>query len=264
VWEAKLKEFWDDPSLSIPMMMSRLGVATRTTVKREAMRLGLRFPRKGPSNQSVQKLESPKRRISSGTSFTGKRSAYRKEWEGVLRKNPNLSRWHLQRRFTGLHWWLKRYDGDWLNAHLPPSKKGGGVTRRADWRGRDATLSAAVRASAIRLRQQPGRPVQVTRNRIGRDICQSSTLEKHLAKLPRTKQALAEVAETRVQFAVRRVEWAADSFRKEKVCPSRYMLLRRACFGSDLWDEPEVAEAADGALHSLSPRADFAQIALAS
>jgi len=52
-----------------------------------------------------------------------------------------------------------------------------------------------------------------------------------IKELPRMAQALEEAVETGDQFAIRRIRWAAESFRKECVAPSMRTLWGRICVG---------------------------------
>lgn len=54
---------------------------------------------------------------------------------------------------------------------------------------------------------------------------------------------LTEVVETREEFAVRRVRWAAECFRQENVCPQQWHLVRRAGLRPEMAALPLVLEA---------------------
>jgi hypothetical protein len=66
-----------------------------------------------------------------------------------------------------------------------------------------------------------------------------------LDKLPLTKKALSDVVETKIQFAIRRVGWAAKCFRDEEKAPARSELALRACVDYYIWREPEAKAALD-------------------
>lgn len=97
-----------------------------------------------------------------------------------------------------------------------------------DWKRRDAEYAAAVRTAASRLKDAPGRPVQVTRTAIGRALGAISLLRQKLHKMPLAAQVLAGVVETRKQYAVRRVWWAAELYQREDVLPRDWQLVLRA------------------------------------
>ena len=82
-------------------------------------------------------------------------------------------------------------------------------------------------ALASHLKNAPGRPVQMTKTAIGRDLGAVTLLQQNLDKMPLTAQALASVAETREQYAVRRVWWATDSYCQEHILPREWQLALR-------------------------------------
>jgi hypothetical protein len=116
-----------------------------------------------------------------------------------------------------------------------------------DWKKRDAEYAVAVRAAATRLGNNPGRPVQVTRGAIGRAVGATTLLRQKLHKMPLTAQAMAGVIETHVEYAVRRVRWAAESFIRDRILPRPWQLMQRANVYS-LRSVPEVKSAVDAAL----------------
>ena len=58
------------------------------------------------------------------------------------------------------------------------------------------------------------------------------------------------MVKTREEFAVRRVEYAAEYFRQENVCPQRWQLVRRAGLRPDMEAAQQVKEAIAAALAS--------------
>lgn len=92
-----------------------------------------------------------------------------------------------------------------------------------------------------------GRPIQITVTVIARDLDKKELLQKkkHLDKLPLTKKVLDVVVETRIQFAIRRVGWAAACFREEKKAPAKSELALRACVDYYVWQNPEAKGALD-------------------
>jgi hypothetical protein len=86
-----------------------------------------------------------------------------------------------------------------------------------DWKKRDAEYAVWVRDTATRFKEATTRPVQVTKTAIGSAIGAVTLLQQKLRKLPLTAQVLAGVVETREEYAVRRVWWAADLYWQECV-----------------------------------------------
>lgn len=250
VWEAALKQYWNNSKLGLREVAKRLGTTDRRIIRREAERIGLPFPRRGPGYQVTEKNKNQRLHYQNKKPSKDDRNRYRREWLHVRKNNLKLSRSALQRRFSHLDYWLKRYDSQWFWNHMPRPRKTGGKTSRVDWRSRDTKLAGEVKVATKLLKEASGRPVRITKSLIAREI-DTHSLNKQLDKLPRTRKALEEVVETRFEFANRRLRWAADSFRKENLSPCRSALLLRASIGSDIWEVPSVKATTDAALRSL-------------
>jgi hypothetical protein len=178
----------------------------------------------------------------------------REEWLSVRKKHPRALRTDFQHEIAPrLYQWLKKYDGDWLSERCPPPYRRVGSARQVDWKKRDIELSQKVRASAKRLKVIKGRPLRISKQAIGRELDEltSITNKGSWIKLPLTMSALAEVVETPLEFAVRRVQWAADCFRDEGIVPAPSTLGLRAVIKHHLWSHPEVKAAFQTALQSL-------------
>jgi hypothetical protein len=118
-----------------------------------------------------------------------------------------------------------------------------------EWRARDSKTASAIKVAAKLLKEMPGRPVRITQTLLAKKI--DRYIDNQLDKMPQTWKVLDKVVETRLQFDLRRLRWAADSFREENVSPSRSALLQRASIGSDIWEVPAVKTATDAALRAL-------------
>jgi hypothetical protein len=69
--------------------------------------------------------------------------------------------------------------------------------------------------------------------------------------MPLTAQVLMSVVETRAQYAIRRVWWAADQFIEESMLPRYWQLILRANVYS-LKGEPEIKAVVEAAIHKLA------------
>jgi hypothetical protein len=130
----------------------------------------------------------------------------------------------LQREYA----WLLHNDYEWLKEHQPQTRRRNLPVTSIDWKKRDAEYAAAVRDTASRLKDALGRPVQVTRTAIGRALGEITFLGQKLHKMPLTAQVLNSVVETREQYAVRRIWWAAELYCREEVLPRDWQLVTRA------------------------------------
>ncbi len=258
-WEIALKNLWKNSEVSLSEIASQLGVS-HNTVKRHAVWLELPFPRQGPRiveiNASLMhrwKDSYSRKEMRESESYKQDRlESYKQEWLAVRKANPTAGRRSLKRRFAALHSWLKRYAPEWLEANMPARQK---MTQpkqqsRVDWESFDTEFVTALRASATRIKNAPGRPVRITKSLLGRDIGKSSKIRDNLNKLPLTYQTLAELVETYEEFAIRKVEWAAECFRQKNIYPARSQLVCHAGVYK-LIAVPQVKDAVDTALKSL-------------
>lgn len=228
LWEAELKRLWEDESVSLGNMARQLGVA-RETVKNHADKLGftssLRFANK--TVRTTQELVSCPDIIPSFKSQ--KAETYRVEWLNIMKENPQDGIQELRHKAPAAFIWLSRHESEWLKTHRPLSRRG---TRsrvsNIDWGKRDLVTAEKVKASAIRIKNTPGRPIQVTRSAIAKDMDCVAWLHRFLDKLPLTAKALTEVVESREAFAVRRVQWAESLYLQERSNVKRWQLIHRA------------------------------------
>jgi len=250
VWEAKLKELWKDSSLSLSEVGRRLGVDP-LTVRRHAQRLKLSFSRPGRRSKPVNRAAQLKgERIS--TVWEKKRRTYRAKWLYAMKRNRKVTLKSLRQQFPRVYAWLRQNDVEWLKGHRPRSQRHIQSTSSVDWKRRDAKYAIAVRDAASRLKSVPDRPVQVTKTAIGRAIGAVTLLQQKLHKMPLTTLELANVVETREEYAVRRVWWVADLYCQENQIPRKWELVLRANVYS-LMGTPKVAHALETAINMIKP-----------
>jgi hypothetical protein len=245
VWEDRLKQLWKDSSLSLSEVGRRLGVDP-LTVRRHATRLKLlssRLRRKSKPLPIAARIKG----TCDSTMHAEKRRACRGKWVTVMRQAPKTTLKALRLNLPREYAWLRQNDAGWLMRHSPPSRRHARPTSGVDWKKRDAEYAVVVRAAATRLRNKPGRPVQLTRNAIGRAVGATTLLRLKLNKMPLTAQVIDGVVETRVEYAVRRIGWAAECFTRERVMPRLWQLMLRANVYS-LRSASEVKSAVDASL----------------
>ncbi|MBD2088827.1 hypothetical protein H6F67_03030 [Microcoleus sp. FACHB-1515] len=103
VWEDFLKQLWEDSTVSLEQIANRLSV-DRQTVKRQAARLGLTFPRPSPTWKQTQIGETTPPKTDEVNSVQVE--AYREEWLEILRQNPDAGRAQLSSQHSRVHSWL--------------------------------------------------------------------------------------------------------------------------------------------------------------
>jgi hypothetical protein len=248
VWEAELKRLWKHPSLSISEVGRRLGIDT-LTVRRHAERLKLSSSH---SSRKSKPLDHAARLKDSHDSRAQaqKQCAYRTRWTSTIQQSPDTTLKALRRKHPREYAWLLQNDSEWLGRHTPYYQRSARTTSGVDWRKRDAEYAVNVRAAAANLKNKHGRPVQVTKTAIGKTLSAVTLLRQKLSKMPLTAQVLMGVVETREQYAMRRVWWAADLLIEEGVLPRYWQLISRANVYS-LREDPEVKDVIEAALLKL-------------
>jgi hypothetical protein len=251
VWEAELRKLWNNSSISLERIARRFGCC-KLTIKFQATRLGLTFPRLGNRNKWIQfdqKLE--RLTISPYRVQPQMLRLHRKKWLDALNSNTLVTRTELRKRLVPhTYYWLSKHDKEWLEARIPSVKRSG---RTVDWMGRDTKLAEEVRRIAVELRSISEQPSRITSKMILKRTTQRFMFfkDKNRCRFPRTTAALAEVVETRVEFAIRRVQWAAECFGQENIIPTISTLKQRACVGFDVWEIPAAKAAFKAAMRSL-------------
>ncbi|MFZ4966882.1 TnsD family Tn7-like transposition protein [Pseudomonas sp. Mn2068] len=132
--------------------------------------------------------------------------------------------------------WLYRCDRAWLSDCI--AKNGNLHAGRPDSTGRfaaiDATLAEQIWCCSQRLRALPGRPVWISRTRVGRDLHVQARFEKQLSKLPLCRIALDQACESVEQFRTRRLLWAEAKLLDEQSSVTRSALYRTACIRPEM------------------------------
>ncbi len=255
LWETRLQTLWEDETVSLRAMARQLGVDPQT-VKHQALRIGLPFPR--PVNIcSWPKVRQQSSAPSLQSSERASLETYWATWLITMQANPEEGITILRSKAPGVYTWLYRNDKAWLQAHRPSSKKSKLQLGRVDWEKRDLQLAEEVKAAALRLRSLSGRPVHLTTSAIGREIGQLALLQQHLDKLPKTAEALEEHIESQEAYAVRRVWWTVMDYTQKNMYPDRWQLIRKAGVAR-LIKSSQVKDAINGALQALERRTRLA------
>jgi hypothetical protein len=153
----------------------------------------------------------------------------------------------MRAKLPRVYSFLRRYDPVWLRSHTAPAVKRKRRSNSVDWRKRDIELAKAVRKAANRLRNCRGRPKLISKSAIAREMGKATLLRQKISKLPLTAKALNSVVETRVGYALRRVQWSASFFRSEGILPSRWQLILRANV-YNLRNDAEIEAAIENAI----------------
>ncbi|MCB0190754.1 MAG: TnsD family transposase [Anaerolineae bacterium] len=205
VWENRLCQMWPDVEISLRGVARQLGVDPRTA-NRHAVRLGLPFPRPGHRNGKNPVITEKKNSPRSNET----RSMHRQRWLTLLDEHPEYSLNDLRAQCKAAYSWLYRYDKRWLDQHKPPTKASKvPMATRVDWAKRDVFLVGACLKAALHLAQRSGKPKQLTQTAIIREAGCYAVVFQHPEKLPITTDILSQLAESRQDYALRRIEWIA-------------------------------------------------------
>jgi hypothetical protein len=224
LWESALQEYWMNASLSVNRIAEMLGVDPMT-VKRHAQRLGLSMVRtkkkKALAIPRERKLETEHTEEANNKL----RATLRDIWLQMCQTHGHRGSKVVRQQVPRVYTWLYRHDRDWLNQHLPPRKRTD-PSQRVNWSERDKKISQLISGAAQKLYLQPGRPRRITIAAIGRAIGYTAMIQQHLDLLPLTATALAEVEESRIAFAIRRIRWSSQILLNHDRVVKRWELIR--------------------------------------
>lgn len=132
----------------------------------------------------------------------------RRIWMTLIDSHPNKSVTILRGSNNALYSWLYRNDKEWLLVHSPRIKRIAAPSK-VNWYKRDKQVLDEVKRAISRLRECE-KPVFINKSQVGKNIGKLGLIEKHLDKLPQTREYLNKNLETREAFQLRRVEWACQ------------------------------------------------------
>jgi hypothetical protein len=248
LWRKRLAALWGDPGQSLRGLSRALRVDP-LTAKRQALKVGLAFPRRGKRETTTRGLADMLR------SRLDRVPSLRKRWLGARTKHPDLGTKALRQKHPALYASLYRLDREWLVANQPPRVPRAPGLSRVDWVKRDQRLSNDVIGTAEQLRKVPFRPRRVTATAVIRAAGAISWLPK-LDKLPKTRKALRKLEEGRLRFARRRVEHLVAESVAEGRQLRAWQVQRKAGLRLELVDSPELRGVVDGALARLAVAAE--------
>lgn len=223
LWDTTLTALITDGAHSQREIGRRLQ-ADPLTIKRHAMRLGIRTPWKAPfpgtSHRDVDPLT---------------REQNRSLWCALRVELPSATRTQLRRGSPALWTWLYRNDRKWLADNQPPRCRRNAARPRVDWADRDRQLRLQLISCAQDILDCPGRPIRITRAELARRLKRPELFRPDIIRhLPETDELTRGLVESRRVFALRRIQWCADEFIREGKVPERWELIRRAGLRPDI------------------------------
>jgi len=262
LWEAKLKELWEDPSVSLTKATKVLGL-TKQALQRQAKRLGLLPPETVSQRTSSEKAETNywvNNHPVNGPN-QGIRERYREIWLSTKDANPEDGATQLRNEIPKIHRWLYDNDRDWLLSHSPTMRQRNYSNRRppapfVDWKERDEQVVIKIRSLPLLRNDASNRPIQVKAYTIAKKVEQDFSIWKHLKKLPLTAQALAELAEADEAYALRCVQWVIECYQQENRLPTRAQILSKGNLRRSQEKWISVKNAIDDAMRTLGANRD--------
>jgi hypothetical protein len=197
-WDEELVRLWNNPEISVRQIGVRLG-AESLTIKRHALKAGLAFPRQGPRMAKKRPLSSGPKKVSTPVS----RSERRKAWLEALKQEETLTK--ARDKAGAQYAWLQRHDKEWFDRNRPARTSISEWAPRVDWVTRENELLRRVdEGVAAIMNCEPPRMCSMTA------LLRAIGAERYGAywrKMPRLCNAALARSESRVSFALRRIEY---------------------------------------------------------
>lgn len=219
VWEDKLKELVAINNMGLREISRILNVDTNT-VKRYAELMNLKSAWAVNKDNASIKPQNGVLKL--------KNDSYRERWLELKNKYPKDSKTQLRNKEKGTYIWLYRKDRNWLNNNSPATTRGTYDNTRVNWSQRDTDILKKVRQVVQETLVSIEKPERITVGYVGKKIRQLALLEKHLDKMPKTKEYLRTSIETVEQFQIRQIKWCADQLRKNGDEIKEWKLVRMA------------------------------------
>ncbi len=213
VWQAELLRLVASKDISFREMARRLNVDSKTIKKQLSL------------------IKVKNTIIKNSKKMALNRDSHREHWNNVKIQNPGKSRTELRKLAYGIYAWLYRNDREWLIANLPkPLKKRRCDFSRVDWNERDQYLVDQVFKAVKKIKEseQFGK-TRLSLSSIGKEIGELMVLQKHLDKLPKTREALKIVSETKEKFRIRRANIAISQITERGEALQPWKIAREAC-----------------------------------
>lgn len=243
IWEAKLRQLWVDPDVTIRHMTALLR-SSWGHLRWQGTRLGLPFPPPGVRARRRTKTPAPQRTRGVCPDPT----SHREQWLKVVQQNPEMGAKDLRWQDPQVYNWLRYHDREWLLNHTPEKQHN---PRRpvVDWRQRDDELVAEIERGHQQLMSRQPPLFRVSTTAILTAIRRRGYYTRNRHRLPQSVDKLHQLAESYEDFAIRRVWHFANAFHAKGQAPRRRVIAECASVdGLPHRDNPRVQTAVDEAL----------------
>lgn len=152
-----------------------------------------------------------------------------KEWIELINANPSLTITSIRKINPALYSWHYRNNRGFLENNKPKNKTKVIINNRVNWDKRDEeTLNQVI--EVLEALYSKEKPVFVNKNSVSKYIYNPSFIDKHLEKLPKTKEYLINNIETREGFQVRRLYWSCKKLHENGEVIKEWKVRRMAGF----------------------------------
>lgn len=217
IWEKKLTDLVIENELSVQNIADQLGLDWISLYK-QIIKLNLE-PNFKTTSKRIKKYKNRAKSDDIANNYeilkNNKIYTYRQELLEILKKYPEKSRTEIKLLNRKLYVYLQKNDRDWLESELPPRRKGYSIKSTVDWNKRDYEILEMVKSFVENFNKGDERPKWINLNIIGKSLNIYTLLNKHLDKLPSTKEYLEEVIETRDEYRVLKIKWAIKFIAEE-------------------------------------------------
>ncbi|MHB8130814.1 MAG: TniQ family protein [Mobilitalea sp.] len=161
--------------------------------------------------------------------YEDKLGIYRRRCLDVWEKNPNGSRYDLEKADQYTYNWIRKYDKEWYLNNAPQIiRVYGGAINFKDWVKIDNELESMVDDAVCHIKNLVGKPEKITKTNIGRYMQQKYKLAKNYKLLPRTMYKIDQYVESTSDYQLRKIEWAKSELEKEGKTTIPYLIFRKA------------------------------------
>ncbi len=127
-----------------------------------------------------------------------------------MKKYPHYSKTSLKRENTHTFNWLNYHDKQWFLENSPKVTKCSYSINQIDWVKRDEEIKQKISSLIKSELESNEKPCRITVDKIGDKLGMLYLLRNSLNKLPKTKELLESVIETRLDYQKRKVHWAVQ------------------------------------------------------
>jgi hypothetical protein len=152
----------------------------------------------------------------------------RQEWQAVINKYDFNNYSQASEKYTSLYKWLLKNDSDWLFSTKSLAQNLSTRQLRLDWRKIDEELKTEVNEIITKLREEKPN-VRISKTLIGKLASNGRyILTTNLKNLPKTKDIIAQKAESIDHFQIRRINDAISIISKDRRSLTKSNILKQA------------------------------------